>query len=81
MYEYEVGDLLILKNEISYLARRYHYLQNNDKLFLDFQNIDNDDLFIVVKKINEFSPNSITLFDAKKGFIIEAYPHIFVKIS
>lgn len=81
MYEYEVGDLLILKNEMSYLARRYRYLENNDKLFLDFQNIDDDDLFIVLKKINEFSPNSITLFDTKNGFIIEAYPHIFVKIS
>lgn len=81
MYEYSVGDLIFLKDEISYLARKYTYLQDGVKLLINFVNIDSSDLFIVVGKELEFSPNSIKLLNLKTGEIIEAYPHIFIKIQ
>jgi hypothetical protein len=81
MYEYSVGDLIFLKNEITYLARKYTYLEDGVKLFMSFVNIDSNDLFIAVAKEVEFSPNSIKLLNLRTGEIIEAYPHIFIKIQ
>jgi hypothetical protein len=80
MYNYEIGDLIILKNEISYLARKYTYLKN-EKIFDSFITLNNDDLFIVTAKEDEFSPNSIKIFNSKTGDLLEAYPHIFLKVN
>ena len=80
LYNYKIGDLIILKNEISYLAKKYKYNQN-EKLFDSFITLNNDDLFVVMAKEDEFSPNSIKIFNSRTGDLLEAYPHIFLKVN
>jgi hypothetical protein len=81
MFEYSVGDLIFLKNEISYLARKYTYIGNGIKSFINFVNIEKNDLFIVIGKETEFSANSIKILSLRTGEVLEAYPHIFIKID
>lgn len=81
MYKYDLGDLIMLKIDIAYLAKKYTYLENDTKLFDNYVDISKKDLFIVISKDNEFSPNSVKILSARTGDLLEAYPHIFARVE
>jgi len=71
------GDLIFIKNGLSYLAKKYKYFENKVKLFVNFIQINDNDLFILINMENDI----VKIFNIKTGEILEAYSYIFIGIN